>query len=210
MTLVVGAVLAVVQTNVKRMLAYSSINHAGFILLGCRRPAPSASRPRCSTSAPTRSWWPAASEWSRSSPGGATPATSSTTTSGLARRAPLLALAFTLFLLAQAGVPLTAGFFAKVYVLRAAIDAGSWPLALAAMVTAVVSAFLYLRIIVAMYMADADAEQRRAAPVRASASPPWPVPASPVAAAFTLVVGFVPQPVTEVVGDATPVATTPR
>ena len=60
--LLVGAVLAVVQTDVKRMLAYSSISHAGFILVGVEAgQRATASRRRSSTSPPTRSWWPAAS-----------------------------------------------------------------------------------------------------------------------------------------------------
>jgi NADH-quinone oxidoreductase subunit N len=65
-------------------------------------------------------------------------------------------VAFTVLLLAQAGVPFTAGFFAKFYAVEAAVDASSWPLAIVAMLTAVVSAFLYLRIIVAMFMSGAD------------------------------------------------------
>jgi NADH-quinone oxidoreductase subunit N len=73
---------------------------------------------------------------------------------GLARSRPALALAFAVFLFAQAGVPLTSGFFAKFYVITAAVDAGSYWLAVVAMVSAVIAAYLYLRIIVSMYMGD--------------------------------------------------------
>src|SRR5207245_7331516 len=77
---------------------------------------------------------------------------------GLSRRRPGLALTFTVFLLAQAGVPLTAGFLAKFYVIGAAVEAHSYALALIAMLSSVISAFLYLRVVVAMYMADTEAE----------------------------------------------------
>ena len=80
---------------------------------------------------------------------------------GLSRDRPVLALAFALFLFAQAGVPLTSGFFAKFYVITAAVDAGSTWLAIIAMLTAVVAAFLYLRIIVSMYMSVEDAGEPR-------------------------------------------------
>jgi NADH-quinone oxidoreductase subunit N len=75
---------------------------------------------------------------------------------GLGRDRPVLALALAVFLFAQAGVPLTSGFFAKFYVITAAVDAGSTWLAVIAMLAAVIAAYLYLRIVVAMYMGDAD------------------------------------------------------
>jgi NADH-quinone oxidoreductase subunit N len=75
---------------------------------------------------------------------------------GLGRTSPLLAGMFTIFLLAQAGVPFTVGFVAKFYAVIAAVNAGSTILAIIAMVSATVAAFLYLRIIVAMYMAEGD------------------------------------------------------
>ena len=75
---------------------------------------------------------------------------------GLAGAGPVLAFAFTVFLLAQAGVPLTSGFFAKFYVIGAAVDSRvATRLAIIAMLAAVIAAFLYLRIIVVMYMAAA-------------------------------------------------------
>ena len=71
---------------------------------------------------------------------------------GLSRREPLLALALTVFLVAQAGTPLTSGFLAKFYAIGAVVDAGSSWLGVIAMLTAVVSAFMYLRIVLAMYL----------------------------------------------------------
>ena len=94
---------------------------------------------------------------------------------GLSRDRPVLAFVFALFLFAQAGVPLTSGFFAKFYVINAAVDAGSTWLAVIAMLTAVIAAFLYLRIIVSMYMSVEDAGRAPHDPVSRS-RPVWPWP----------------------------------
>ena len=112
----------------------------------------------------------------------------------------MLALAFALLLFAQAGVPLTSGFFAKFYVLNAAVDAGSTWLAIIAMLTAVISAFLYLRIIVAMYMtADEDLPEQRTIPIPVGAR---------IALALSLLVtlgaGLFPSLISDPAGDATP------
>ena len=117
-TLVVGAVLAVVQTDVKRMLAYSSISHAGFILVGVQAGTDRGHRGGALLPGRrTRSWSPAASGSSPSSAAGRHRPRASTDYRGLASDRPALALAFALFLFAQAGVPLTSGFFAKFYVI---------------------------------------------------------------------------------------------
>ena len=81
-------------------------------------------------------------------------------------RQPLLAMALTILLLAQAGVPLTAGFVAKLGVVQAAVEEGSYTLAVIAMVTAVVGAFVYLRVMVAVSLSDGEA----AAPANACRS----------------------------------------
>ena len=161
-TLLVGSVLAVVQTDVKRMLAYSSISHAGFILVGVQAATrPGHQRRRSSTSRPTRSWSPAPSASSPSSAARATTPRRSTTTAASPAGGPVLALAFTVFLLAQAGVPFTVGLRRQVRGdRRAPSTPSSYWLAIVAMVSAVIAAFLYLRIIVAMYMAE---RRRRAA-----------------------------------------------
>ena len=144
------------QTDVKRMLAYSSINHAGFILVGVR----GGVRPRASQAA---LFYLAAYTFMVAGtfgvvtlvgPARATATTPSTTTGPGARASRCWRSRFTVFLLAQAGVPFTSGFFAKFYVIGAAVEAGSFWLALIAMLSAVISAFLYLRIVVTMYMGD--------------------------------------------------------
>ena len=80
--------------------------------------------------------------------------TSLDTFRGIAKSNPVFALGFTVLLLAQAGVPLTSGFVAKFGVIRAAVSTESYALALLAMVSAVVAAYLYLRIMVSMWLAE--------------------------------------------------------
>jgi NADH-quinone oxidoreductase subunit N len=161
-TMVGGSVLAVVQTDVKRMLAYSSINHAGFILLGVQaasdRGVQAALFYLAAYTAMVAGSFGIVTIVSRKGD----IHTSLDDFRGLSKERPVLALVFALFLFAQAGVPLTSGFFAKFYVISAAVDAHSTGLAIIAMLSAVVAAFLYLRIIVSMYMtADEDLPEPR-------------------------------------------------
>jgi NADH-quinone oxidoreductase subunit N len=157
-TLLGGAILAIVQTDVKRLLAYSSISHAGFILLGVH----AATERGISASLfylaaytfMVAGSFGVVTVLSRTGDG----ATTLDDYRGLARRRPVLALTLSLFLLAQLGAPFTSGFVAKVQVLSAAADAEFFWLALVAMLAAVVGAYLYLKVVVAMYMStDADA-----------------------------------------------------
>lgn len=209
-TLLVGSILAVVQTDVKRLLAYSSISHAGFVLVGVQ-----AATDRGISGA---LFYLAAYVLMAAGSFGVVTVVSrrgddATTLDdfcGLARRRPVLAALFTLFLLAQAGVPFTAGFVAKFEVLAAAVDASSYWLALVAMLASVVAAYLYLKVIVAMYMADPE----EAAGARAGADRrPVPFAASlglAVAAAGTLVFGFLPGLLDDLADDATPVIDAPE
>jgi len=209
-TLLVGAVLAVVQTDVKRMLAYSSINHAGFILLGVVAADKGVSGALFYLAAYTFMVAGSFGVVTVASRRGDL-ATSLDDYNGLSRREPLLAFVFTVFLLAQAGVPLTSGFFAKFYVLQSAVDAGYWHLALVAMLSAVISAFLYLRIVVAMYMgdsADDEAEEAAsAAPAKRLVVPLGAKLALGLAFVATLLIGFLPGPLADSSKDATPAAT---
>jgi NADH-quinone oxidoreductase subunit N len=203
LTLVVGSFLAIVQNDVKRMLAYSSISHAGFVLVGAeaasdRGIAGALFYLLAYTFMVVGSFGVATLVGRRGDADHGIDAYR-----GLGARRPALALAFTVFLLAQAGVPLTSGFLAKFYVIGAAVEANSYALALIAMVSAVVSAFVYLRIIVAMYMSGEEGEAADAGPVVRV-----PVAAGlsiGIAVAFTLVVGIVPSPVVDFARDAVPV-----
>ena len=200
LSLVVGAVAAVVQTNVKRMLAYSSINHAGFILMGVQAGVIGTS--------PALFYLAAYSFMVIGSFGVVTLVGrrgdgrhALDDYKGLSRSRPALALAFAVFLLAQAGTPFTGGFLAKLGVIRAATDTYNWTLAIIAMLTAVVSAFVYLRIVVAMYFPGeaGSAEGIDGPPVRV----PWAAGlAVTLAVVGTLALGLVPQPFSGLADDA--------
>jgi NADH-quinone oxidoreductase subunit N len=199
-TLLVGAVLAIVQTDIKRMLAYSSISHAGYVLVGLqaatdRGVAGSLFYLLAYTFMVLGSFGIVTLVGRRGDEGH-----SLDTYRGLAARQPVLALVFTVFLLAQAGVPLTSGFLAKFYVIGAAVESHSYALAIIAMLAAVIAAFFYLRVIVVMYMGgdtgDAAADDPIRVPLAAGA-------ALAITVAFTLVVGFLPSVVIEFARDAT-------
>jgi NADH-quinone oxidoreductase subunit N len=205
-TLVVGSVLAVVQTDVKRMMAYSSISHAGFILLGVQ-----AATQRGVEGA---LFYLAAYTFMIAGTFGVITVVSRVGDighslddyRGLSRTRPVLALAFALLLFAQAGVPLTSGFVAKFYVITAAVDAGSTWLAVIAMVSAVIAAFLYLRIIVSMYM-SADTAGGDEPAVRSRAGMPVPFGAGlalVLAVGVTLLAGFWPDAIADFAVDAVP------
>jgi NADH-quinone oxidoreductase subunit N len=194
LTLVVGSTLAVVQNNVKRMLAYSSISHAGFILVGVEAAAHGAGDADPGPGMPSVvvylllysvlviGSFAVVTVVSRGSDG----STDLASFTGLARRRPLLALAFTVFLLAQAGVPFTTGFIAKFAVIQAAVEVESYAIAVIAMVAAVIAAFLYLRIMVTMWASD-PADDVAVLPVPFAAGL-----AILAAVVFTIVVGIVP------------------
>jgi NADH-quinone oxidoreductase subunit N len=202
LTLLVGSVLAIVQTDIKRMLAYSSISHAGYILVGLqaatdRGIAGSLFYLLAYTFMVLGSFGIVTLVGRRGDD-----QHSLETYRGMATRSPVLALVFTVFLLAQAGVPLTSGFLAKFYVIGAAVDSHSYALAVIAMLSAVIAAFFYLRVIVGMYMTGpaGEEESRDDTPIRV------PVAAGAalvVTLAFTLVVGFLPSVVVEFARDAT-------
>jgi NADH-quinone oxidoreductase subunit N len=171
-TLVVGSVLAIVQTDVKRMLAYSSVSHAGFMLVGLEaagRLGSASSEDGVSSSLVyvvlysvlAVGSFAAVSIVSRGATGvaigdaNALGGTSLDAFKGVAKTNPVFALGFTVLLLAQAGVPLTSGFVAKFGVVRAAVSTESYALAILAMIAAVIAAYLYLRIIVSMWLAEA-------------------------------------------------------
>ncbi|MDQ3979959.1 MAG: NADH-quinone oxidoreductase subunit N [Actinomycetota bacterium] len=223
LSMVVGSVLAVVQTDVKRILAYSSIAHAGYILIGLQAAnslgiAGSLFYLLAYTFMILGSFGIATLVGRRGDD-----RHSLDDYRGLSSSRPGLAFLFTVFLLAQAGVPLTSGFLAKFYVISAAVEANSYAIAIIAMVAAVVAAFFYLRIIVFMYMAEDEApegygeerlepateaeaggEARRAEPD----AEPVPIPvgagiALGLAVAFTLVVGFLPEAVLDFARHAT-------
>ncbi|HSP05307.1 MAG TPA: NADH-quinone oxidoreductase subunit N [Acidimicrobiales bacterium] len=203
LTLLVGALMAVVQTDVKRMLAYSSINHAGFVLVAVQ--AATERGVQASMFYLASYTFLVGGSFAIITIVGRTGDDRHTLDDyrGLAKARPALALVFALLLFSQAGVPFTSGFFAKFYAIAAAVDAGSYPLAAVAMLTAVIAAFLYLRITVSMFLGDvddADIPERRTLPVPVGAAI-----ALVICVVVTLGVGIFPHVLTGPAGDATAV-----
>jgi NADH-quinone oxidoreductase subunit N len=151
LSLVVGAFAALVQKDIKRMMAYSSINHAGFILLGVQaatvRGVSASLYYLFAYMFMVIGTFAVITVVARDGDSGH----QLTDYRGLGKRQPLLALAFAVLLLAQAGAPFTTGFLAKFTVVAAAVDVHSYALAVIAMASAAVAAFFYLRVVVAMY-----------------------------------------------------------
>jgi NADH-quinone oxidoreductase subunit N len=157
-SMVIGAVLGLTQTDVKRMVAYSSVAHAGFLLLGAMAITPAGtsgvlfyllaygfntlaifgviSLVRDANGEATH-----LSQWA-----------------GLAKRSPVVAGVMTFLLLGLAGIPLTSGFTSKFAVFSAAISDGMAPLVVIALVASAVAAFFYLRVIVLMYFSEPAAD----------------------------------------------------
>jgi len=154
LTAVLGASVGLVQTNAKRILAYSSINHAGFILLGIWAGSVrgvSSTLFYVITYAPTV----VASFAIVTLVGGDGDENHSINAyRGLARRQPWLGASLTVLLLSQLGGPLTTGFYAKYSVLAAAIDVGGTPLSLIALLSAAIAAVFYLRWSTSLYADD--------------------------------------------------------
>jgi NADH-quinone oxidoreductase subunit N len=155
-TMVVGSVLAIAQSDLKRMLAYSSVAHAGFILVGVAAANQTGVTGAMFYLVAYSAMILGAFGVVMLIAGRGDERTSLSAFAGLAQRSPGLAALMTLFLLSLAGIPGTAGFIAKVSVFNAAIQAGSWPLALVATLASVIAAFFYIRVIVQMYMEEPE------------------------------------------------------
>jgi NADH-quinone oxidoreductase subunit N len=189
LTVFTGSILAVVQTNVKRMLAYSSISHAGFILVGVEA-AGQMSGDGIATSMNYLAIYTVLVMGSfaivLAMSGNTDGETNLSDFKGLAKRRPALALAFTVLLFAQAGVPLTAGFVAKFAVIKSSVEANSYVLAIAAMVAAVIGAYLYLRIAVSMWLEEPASDSE-------ISIDPAVIVVIAISVAATLIVGFFPE-----------------
>ncbi len=189
LTVFTGSILAVVQTNVKRMLAYSSISHAGFILVGVEAAGHMGSD-GVATSMNYLAIYTVLVMGSfaivLALSGNTDGETNLSDFKGLAKRRPALALAFTVLLFAQAGVPLTAGFVSKFAVIKSSVEANSYVLAIAAMVAAVIGAYLYLRIAVSMWLEEPASDSEISVD-------PAVVIVIVVSVAAALIVGFFPE-----------------
>jgi NADH-quinone oxidoreductase subunit N len=150
-SMVLGAVAAIAQENIKRLMAYSSIGHVGYALIGLAAGTANGIRGLLVYMAVylfmTIGTWAVILCMRRN--GRMLEGISDL--GGLSRSQPGLALALAIFMFALSGIPPTAGFFAKLYVFLAAIDAKLAGLAIIGVVTSVVSAFYYLRVVKVMY-----------------------------------------------------------
>jgi NADH-quinone oxidoreductase subunit N len=195
-SIVVGAVLGLTQTDVKRILAYSSIAHAGFILIGLisidKAGLSSVLFYLASYGLSTVAAFGLVT-LVRDSNGEATHLSQ---WSGLAKRSPLFAVTFAFLLLAFAGIPLTSGFIGKFVVFRAAYHNAA-PLVVIALVGSAVAAFFYLRIVVMMFFAESS-EDGPAVSIPSALS----TIAITVGVAGTLVLGVFPQPLLDLANNA--------
>jgi NADH-quinone oxidoreductase subunit N len=201
LTLLVGSVLALLQDDIKRMLAYSSISHAGYVLIGLqagtKRGVAGALFYLLAYTFMVLGSFAIVTVVGRR--GDADHEISAYR--GLATRRPVLAFAFTIFLLAQAGVPFTTGLWAKFYVIAAAVDNHSYALAVIAMLAAAISAFFYLRVVITMYATPE--EESETMPGRLLRVPVGVGIALVLTFVFTVGFGFMPDPIFHFASKAT-------
>jgi NADH-quinone oxidoreductase subunit N len=195
LSMVVGNFAALLQTNVKRLLAYSSIAHAGYVLVAV------TAHTQIGTSAAM--FYLAAYVFMNI---GAFTVVAYVGRrgeqyvqiedySGLAWRQPVMASLFTIFLLSLIGVPLTGGFFAKFYVFRAALDANLVWLTILGLLNSAVAAYYYLRLLVVMWMQEpAEATKELPPPASATQVTVW------ASAMLTLLLGIFPTAVLNYAG----------
>lgn len=160
-TLILGNIVALVQTNVKRMLAYSSIAHAGYALIGV------VATGHMGNSSGIASVLLYLSLYAFMTFGafaivamlrkGGIEGVDIEDFTGLAKRHPVAALLMLIFMVSLAGLPPTAGFIGKLYVFMSAVEAGMPWLAAVALIFAVISAYYYLRLVMVMYMREPSA-----------------------------------------------------
>ncbi|MBT3076271.1 MULTISPECIES: NADH-quinone oxidoreductase subunit NuoN [Streptomyces] len=196
-TMVGGAVVAITQTDIKRLLAYSSIAHAGFILAGVIATSPEGvssvlfylgaySFVTVGAFAVVTLVRDAGGE-----------ATHLSKWAGLGRRSPLVAAVFAVFLLAFAGIPLTSGFSGKFAVFKAAAESGAGALVVVGVISSAIAAFFYIRVIVLMFFSEPKAD----GPTVAVPSP-LTMTTIAVGVAVTLVLGLAPQYFLDLAGQA--------
>jgi NADH-quinone oxidoreductase subunit N len=166
LTMILGNVIAIAQTNIKRLLAYSSIAHAGYILMAF---VPYGNPDVGPVSIAAGLFYLVAYAVTNFGAWGVVIALEKSEGrgleiadyAGLARKHPALAAAMTVFMLSLIGLPPTVGLVGKIYLFRAVIDGGFYGLAIIGVLTSLVSAYYYLRVVVTMYMSDGEPEAER-------------------------------------------------
>jgi NADH-quinone oxidoreductase subunit N len=202
-TMLLGALVSIAQTDVKRMLAYSSIAHAGFLLVGFAGAYAGVTGRITSVSSVLfylavygiASIGAFAIVTLIRDAGGE--ATHLSRWAGLGKESPFLAGSFALFMLSFAGIPLTAGFIGKWGVFSAAWSGGYWPLVVVGVIVSAIAAYFYVRVIVLMLFTD---------PI--GAGPTVAVPSAlttvviAAAALATVILGIVPGPMLDLAQNA--------
>jgi proton-translocating NADH-quinone oxidoreductase chain N len=186
-TMTIGNLLALPQRNIKRMLAYSSISHAGFILIGVAAFGGTFSNPAVLLYLLAYMFTNLGAFFVAMVVSTAIGSEEIPDFAGLARRAPVSAFAMALFMLSLTGIPPTAVFLGKFYLLASAIEGGLLWLAVVAIVNSVISLYYYVGVIRAMYLLPPAEET-------AIREPPILRAALTVTMVGTLIVGLYPEP----------------
>ena len=165
LTMIAGNLIALVQTNIKRLLAYSSIAHAGYLLIGLVAVNSSAAGDAVAAMlfylvgyaiANLGAWSVVVAAEQAEGRG-----LELEDYSGLGRKYPWLGVAMLVFMLSFIGVPLTLGFWGKLYLFRVALESGLFGLAVIGIAASLVSAYYYLRVVVYMFFRDGEGVARR-------------------------------------------------
>jgi NADH-quinone oxidoreductase subunit N len=197
LTMILGNIVAIAQTDIKRLLAYSSIAHAGYILMAF---VPYGNDSVRDVSIAAGLFYLVSYAFTNFGAWGVVialeksegnPSTSSgqrglqiSDYAGLSKKHPALAAAMAVFMLSLIGLPPTIGLIGKIYLFRAVIDGGFVWLAIIGVLTSLISAFYYLRVVVVMYMRDGEPTAERET---------WLDMTTAVTALVTVLVSFVPQ-----------------
>ncbi len=189
LTMIVGNLLAISQTNIKRLLAYSSIAHAGYILMAF---VPYGQASVVGTSVAAGLFYLVSYALSNFGAWAVVIALENAEGkgleiadyAGLAKRRPAMAAAMAVFMLSLTGIPPTLGFVGKFYLFRAAIEGQYYLLAVIGVVTSLISAYYYLRVVVTMYMREGEPQ---------TTSEPWLNLTWSAAAILTVLVSLFPN-----------------
>ncbi|MEW6402420.1 MAG: NADH-quinone oxidoreductase subunit N [Chloroflexota bacterium] len=189
LTMILGNVVAIAQTNIKRLLAYSSIAHAGYILMAF---VPYGNSQVMQDSVAAGLFYLVSYAITNFGAWGVVIALEKTEGkgleisdyAGLGRKYPLLAAAMTVFMLSLIGLPPTLGLVGKIYLFRAVIEGGFTGLAIIGVLTSLISAYYYLRVVVTMYMREGEPTTERE---------PMLIFTTAITAVITVVVSLVPQ-----------------
>ncbi|HZB33379.1 MAG TPA: NADH-quinone oxidoreductase subunit NuoN [Streptosporangiaceae bacterium] len=196
LTMMVGAIVAITQTDIKRMLAYSSIAHGGFLLTGIVATSESGLSATL--------FYLAAYGFTTVGAFAIVTMVRDTTGeaghlgrwAGLGRRSPVIAGIFAFFLLAFAGIPLTSGFTGKFAVFQAAADGGAVPLVIVGVLSSAIAAFFYVRVIVVMFFSEPEPDAPSVVTTATTAT------TVALGLTATVVLGVLPQPMLDLAGQA--------